>query len=110
MKEEIKRCSVIDKNQHHHFLRALSDETRRDMLQLLLKREINVSRIAEEILLDESTISYHLSILKKAGLLDQPRRYGKERYYRANRELLQKGVECFTRGYYEMYQLEPSRN
>ena len=50
--------------------KALSDPIRRDILMLLKKRgEMSAGDIASEFDLSNATISYHLSLLKKADLI-----------------------------------------
>ncbi|MFH1429526.1 MAG: metalloregulator ArsR/SmtB family transcription factor, partial [Candidatus Margulisiibacteriota bacterium] len=87
------------------FPKALHDETRRKIISLLLNTEVNVSRIAEEVFLDSSTVSYHLLILREAGLVQKAGRVGKEMYYTTNKDILQKCVDEFIQDYSNMYGL-----
>ncbi|HZZ29358.1 MAG TPA: autorepressor SdpR family transcription factor [Pirellulales bacterium] len=48
---------------------ALSDPTRRQVLQLLRKREMTAGELAEKFPLAKSTLSGHFNILKNAGLI-----------------------------------------
>ena len=49
--------------------KALSDPIRRDILIMLKKRgELSAGEIAAEFDISNATISYHLSLLKKADL------------------------------------------
>ena len=48
---------------------ALSDPTRRRILQLLRKRDMTAGEIAEKFPLAKSTLSGHFNILKHAGLI-----------------------------------------
>lgn len=49
--------------------KALSDPVRRDILELLKKRRMPAGEIVSHFDMTGATISYHLSILKKAGLV-----------------------------------------
>lgn len=50
--------------------KALADPTRRKILELLKKREMNAGEIAAEFNMTKPSISNHLSILKQADLVD----------------------------------------
>ena len=50
--------------------KALADPTRRRILELLKKRDMNAGEIAEEFNMTKPSISNHLSILKQADLVD----------------------------------------
>lgn len=56
-------------------LRSLADPTRRRLLQLLLREELNVGELVEALSQPQSTISRHLKTLRTAGLV-QDRRNG----------------------------------
>ena len=49
--------------------KALSDPTRREILQLLVKRPLPSGEIAEHFSSSWPTISRHLAVLKDAGLV-----------------------------------------
>ena len=53
--------------------RALSDPVRRDILMLLRKGRLSAGEIASHFDMTGATISYHLSQLKKAGLITEER-------------------------------------
>ena len=56
--------------------KALSDPIRRDILMMLKKRgEMSAGDIASEFDLSNATISYHLSLLKKADLIFENRQH-----------------------------------
>ena len=50
-------------------LKAISDPVRREILELLRKKELSAGEIAEKFQLTNATVSYHLSQLKKADLI-----------------------------------------
>lgn len=52
-------------------LKAISDPVRRDILELLRKKRMSAGEIAEHFNLTAATVSYHLSQLKKAELIEE---------------------------------------
>jgi ArsR family transcriptional regulator len=67
------------------FCKALADETRQAILQMLLEGEKCVSDLTESFSMSQPTISHHLSILKSLGLVSS-RKEGKHVYYDINRD------------------------
>jgi len=59
---------------------AISDPTRRQLLDVLGRGEQPVKRLAEPFAMSRPAISQHLAILRKAGLVGV-RRVGRERRY-----------------------------
>ena len=51
--------------------KALSDPVRRDILEMLKKNRMSAGEIASQFDMTGATISYHLSILKKAVLVKE---------------------------------------
>lgn len=49
--------------------KALSDPARREILELLKERSMTAGDIASNFEISGATVSYHLSVLKKAGLV-----------------------------------------
>lgn len=49
--------------------RALNDETRREILKLLKKREMTAGEIADHFNFSKPTISHHLDLLRQANLV-----------------------------------------
>ena len=49
--------------------KALSDPVRREILMLLKKQRLSAGEIGSNFDMTGATISYHLNILKKAGLI-----------------------------------------
>ena len=68
--------------------KALSDATRRDILNLLKQGPLTAGDITAHFSTTNATISHHLSILKQAGLIadQQP---GKYIYYELNLTVFQ---------------------
>lgn len=63
--------------------KALSDPTRREILNLLKEGPMAAGDIADRFQMTGATISHHLSILKASGLIDEEKN-GKYRYYSLN--------------------------
>ena len=72
------------------FCKALADETRQAILEMLLQGEMCVSDIVETFAMSQPTISHHLGILKNLGLVSS-RKEGRQVYYAINQENV---VEC----------------
>ena len=53
--------------------KALSDPARREILEMLKTRSLSAGDIASKFDMTGATISYHLSILKKADLIRERR-------------------------------------
>lgn len=68
-------------------LKAISDETRLNILTLLLKHSYCVRALAGNLHLTEATISQHLKVLREAGLLMGEKR-GYFMHYDVKREKL----------------------
>jgi len=66
-------------------LTALADPMRQDLVQILARAELNVGEIAERVTLSRPTVSHHLNILRRAGLV-RVRKQGREMYYRLNKD------------------------
>lgn len=67
-------------------LRALADKTRQEIIFLFIKKkELCVNDIAKEFSLSRPTISHHLSLMKRAKLLNS-RKEGKEIYHSINKQ------------------------
>jgi DNA-binding transcriptional ArsR family regulator len=87
--------SASDKSMDR-FFKALSDPTRRQILQLLEDGELSVGEVVERFDLSQPTISRHLSVLRQAELVDD-RRSGQHVFYRLNGEILATSFADFLR-------------
>lgn len=67
--------------------KALSDTTRREILNLLKNGAMTAGEIGKHFEMTGATISHHLSILKAAGLISDDKR-GKFIYYELNMSVL----------------------
>ncbi|WP_232695955.1 autorepressor SdpR family transcription factor [Brevibacillus daliensis] len=68
--------------------KALSDPTRRDILELLRERDMTAGEIAEQFNMTKPSISHHLNLLKQADLVIDERQ-GQFIYYSINTTVLQ---------------------
>ena len=69
-------------------LKALSDPSRRKILELLKKGPLSAGEIGEHFEMTGATLSHHLSILKKAGLEDDNKK-GTFVYYEINTSVME---------------------
>lgn len=69
---------------------ALSDKTRVKILKLLKSKEQCVNDICKNFDMTQPSISHHLDILKRAGLVQNNKR-GREVYYSFKKDVL---IEC----------------
>ena len=68
--------------------KALSDPTRREILNLLKQGSMTAGQIVEHFDTTGATISHHLNILRQAGLIED-RKSGKYIYYELNTTVLE---------------------
>lgn len=68
--------------------KALSDPTRRTILDLLQERDLTAGEIAEHFQMTKPSISHHLSLLKQAELVWDERQ-GQHIYYSLNTAVFQ---------------------
>lgn len=69
-------------------LRALADPNRRAIIRLVRDAELPAGQIAAHFDLTQQAVSQHLTVLRRAGLLDE-RRDGTRRLYRFRRDSLE---------------------
>ncbi|MBE6775046.1 MAG: winged helix-turn-helix transcriptional regulator [Ruminococcaceae bacterium] len=69
-------------------LKALSDPTRREILNLLKKGKMSAGDIVEKFPVSGAAISRHLSVLREADLI-RDERNGKFIYYELNASVLE---------------------
>ncbi|WP_416181086.1 autorepressor SdpR family transcription factor [Chloroflexus sp.] len=69
-------------------LHALSDPTRRAILQMLNERDMTAGEIAARFAISAPSVSHHLSVLKAADLVTAER-HGQYIVYRLNATVLQ---------------------
>ena len=69
-------------------IKALSDPTRRRILELLKKGPMSAGELGKEFDMTGATMSHHLTILKKAGLV-QDNKKGTFIYYEINTSVME---------------------
>jgi len=74
--------------------KALSDPTRRKILQLLKERDMSAGDIADHFNISKPSISHHLNILKQAQLV-QDERHGQSIVYSINMSVMQEAMSWF---------------
>jgi len=75
--------------------KALSNETRLEIINLLKKESLCACKILEDINLSQSTVSHHMKILADSGLVNC-RKEGKWHHYSLNNETL-KSLELYIK-------------
>lgn len=63
--------------------KALNDQTRRDILELLKEKDLSAGEIVEQFNMSGPSISHHLDLLKQAGLVSTTKN-GQYIYYSLN--------------------------
>ncbi len=81
-------CERNDKMGIQNTLKALSDPTRREILNMLKKGRLSAGEIEAQFSISFAAISRHLSILKEAELI-RDEREGKFIYYELNASVLE---------------------
>ncbi|MDD3095182.1 MAG: metalloregulator ArsR/SmtB family transcription factor [Candidatus Neomarinimicrobiota bacterium] len=77
--------------------KALSHPARLWIAESLLKQERCVHELVEELGLNFSTVSQHLSVLKQAGIIEDDKR-GKNVYYRLKAVCVRSVIRCLEEG------------
>lgn len=67
------------------FAKAIADETRQKIMNLVCCNSLSVSEIVEKLDVSQPTVSHHLAILREAGLVSV-REEGKQTFYSLNQE------------------------
>jgi ArsR family transcriptional regulator len=75
--------------------KALNDQTRRDILELLKKRDMTAGEIADEFQFSKPTISHHLDLLRQAGLVESVKT-GQFIYYSLNTSVMDEVITWFV--------------
>jgi DNA-binding transcriptional ArsR family regulator len=75
--------------------KALSDPTRRKVLELLRKRPMTAGEIAAHFVFSKPTMSAHFAVLRGADLVDQEK-VGREIIYRLKMSVLEEALLTFA--------------
>ncbi len=78
----------------NNIFKALSDPTRRQILELLKEQSLNAGEIAEYFNITKPSISHHLSILKNCDLITDERQ-GQNIVYSLNSTIFQDVIKWF---------------
>lgn len=88
--------TLADTRQASRWFHALSDETRLEIVRLLSHGERCVCELQDVLAAGQSRLSFHLRVLKEAGLVTD-RREGRWVHYSLNREALDE-IAAFAAG------------
>ncbi|TAF55993.1 MAG: ArsR family transcriptional regulator [Sphingobacteriia bacterium] len=72
--------------------KALNDPTRREILELLKKKDLTAGEIADRFQISKPSISHHLDLLKQAGLVSAVKE-GQYQFYSINTTVLDEVVK-----------------
>jgi len=72
--------------------KALSDPTRRTMLERLRAGDLNAGELAEGLPMTKASVSHHLNLLKQAGLV-RVRRQGQNQVYTLDTTVFQEAMQ-----------------
>ena len=79
----------------HHTMKALSDPSRREILELLKAGRLSAGEISEKFSVSGAAVSKHLSVLKDADLIRDTRQ-GKFIFYELNTSVLEEVMLWLT--------------
>jgi DNA-binding transcriptional ArsR family regulator len=71
----------VKRDRNYGIFRAVADPTRRSILEHLHRRELSVLELCEPFRITQPSLSKHLAVLRRNGLI-VARRSGRHRYYR----------------------------
>jgi DNA-binding transcriptional ArsR family regulator len=80
----------------NHVFRALSDPTRRRVLQLLRERPMSAGELADHFAVSKPTMSAHFSVLQEADLIEAEK-LGRSIVYRLKMSVLEEALLGFAR-------------
>ncbi len=76
------------------FFEGFADKHRLKIVKLLLAKDMNVTEICSHFSMRQPSVSHHLSIMRKGGVLKTERR-GKEIIYSINREGISSSLSSY---------------
>ncbi len=83
-----------------NFFRAMGEETRVKIILMLLKEEMCICELIEELNLSQSAVSHHVKILKQAELVND-RRVGKWTFYSINKQGFEEHLDRLDKSFAE---------
>ncbi len=78
--------------------KALSDPTRRRVLQLLRERPMSAGELAHHFKVSKPAMSAHFAVLREAGLIDS-QKHGKSVIYELQMSVLEDALLGFAQGF-----------
>lgn len=84
------------KNLLNSIFKALNDQTRREILSHLKKSDLTAGQIADHFHISKPSISHHLDILKRAGLVTSERK-GQFISYSINTTIIEDVLQYITK-------------
>ena len=78
--------------------KALSDPTRRRVLELLRQKPMTAGELAEHFEFSKPTMSAHFAVLKVAGLVEAEK-HGKQVIYRLKMSVLEDALLAFAKSF-----------
>jgi DNA-binding transcriptional ArsR family regulator len=75
--------------------KALNDQTRREILELLREKDLTAGEIAAHFLISKPSISHHLDLLKQAELVLSVKK-GQYIYYSLNTTVVDEIIKWFV--------------
>lgn len=85
--KEIVKVETNDMDNFLNIMKALSDETRLKIIDLLMEYDFCVGALSRQLGISEAAVSQHLKVLRKAGIVSGEKR-GYYTHYDINRKLL----------------------
>lgn len=79
---------AVQPDRENRIFRAVADPTRRNILERLQERELTVLELWEPFRITQPSLSKHLAVLRRSGLISA-RRSGRHRYYRLSPQPLE---------------------
>ena len=76
--------------------KALNDQTRRDILELLREKDLTAGEIADHFNISKPSISHHLDLLKQAGMVEAAKQ-GQNIYYSLNTTVVDDIIKWFMK-------------
>ncbi len=87
---------MIDDKPYCDLFRLLSNQDRMLMLSMMIKKErVTPTEIGKAIFLEQPSITHHLNLMKKHGLILKSEKVGRNIYYSVNRDKIKLLLDVF---------------
>lgn len=86
----------MDSNNYVEIFKALADETRIKVVQILTKENRCACQLLEDFKISQSTLSHHMGLLTRSGLVIAEKE-GKWVHYQLNQKLFQELISFFAK-------------